>query len=281
MERVRNLNYRVFCVMIGLAFSAHAQTQAQVAGYVFGLAGEWGIAPQYVPKMVLGQVVHSGEVIRLKPGVPAVGFINIGLLDGSLLALNCAKPGECQTGSLSVPAMNSAPSLAERTRALYSHFFEHGAPPVVFTMSRGDAAANSPSEAVLALSGKRVDFGPALGEAMASGEYEMRVRRLPLRTGDIALRTNCQWRPPDRACSSEADLTPGLHRLEVFRGGRQVGSAAVILIVVSDEYSQVAQTFRDLKQLTNGWQPRAQPESIHYFLTVALDALASTLKAKP
>jgi hypothetical protein len=260
-------------VFMSVLQTSAQQSHSQVSGYVFGVAGTWGIAPQYVPPIVRGQELHADEVIRLAPSATASGFINIGLLDGSILVLDCSKQRDCKSATIHIPGVRQIPSLRDRATALFAHLFARGEPPVIFEMSRNGDSAIGPNEAVLRLDSQGVDFGSSL-KNVAPGDYQLRATPVSRATKPGGERIECHWEPPDARCTGDHELAEGLYRLDVRRQTHTLGSTVPILIVRAEHYNQPAEIFGEFERVASGWANQARPETIHYLLSAVLFDLA-------
>ena len=271
-----------FCLglLVILGCQVFAQSQRrEVAGYVFGVAGNWGLAPQFVPPIVLGQVIYAGDIIRLKPGALAGSYIDIGLLDLSVLHVDCSKETNCINRTTTVPTLRLSPTIMDRARALYASFFVRGRPPIVFTMVRG-VSPTGPEEAVLQLASTGPDFSPALVDLPAADDYTL-VLVPELRGGNGALRVSCSWHNSRAQLKNPVAVQPGLYSLTVRDGQSQVGPTVAVLISTLEQYLATKEAFRQAKEAVAGWEGKAQPDSIHYFLTASLYALVPTVSVKP
>lgn len=274
----------VLCILNAAAISLLGQPkQPEIAGYVFGISGTWGIAPQYVPALVRGQQVRAGDVIRLQGRRRTSSYINIGLLDLSVLSIDCREDEKCAERTITAPSLHPPSSIRSRARALYSALFHNSTPPVVFTLARGGDSA-SPREAVLPLRADGPDLSAALKDLPQSEEYEVKLAPI---SGGPAQAALCRWQNSQAQLKEPVSLQLGVYSLQVndkksdLPGGAAVGSSVTVLVVDPKNYSQAESMFREASKVAAGWEKDVRPETVHYLLTVALVSISARNSERP
>jgi hypothetical protein len=271
--RVRRQALELSLALLGV-FPVIAQSPAPSA-YVFGVHGHWSADNPHIQEVQLGQPVRTGQLIR--PGATAEHCsIQVGYVDNSTDLLDCDKnPQGCQKGlTVRSPAVSES-SLPARVGAAWNHLFNHGPVPVVFALSRGEAV-KGPQEAVLPLTQERLDPSAAL-LGLDPGEYSLTLRTVP-ESDESPARLRCNWKPPLTQCSAATSLTPGLFALSVASSAGPAGSPVAVLVAAPPQFDALTRSFAEWKSATAAWPRETRPETIHYFLTAALDALNQTVR---
>ena len=237
---------------------------SEVCGYVYSILGNWRVAPQYASEIKPGMALYVGDRVKLMTAArPA--HINIGLLNGTVFGKDCDTERDC-VDPLTLPAIRVEGSLSQRLRDLMSGFVAHR-PPIVFTVSRGNATG--PEEAELRFAGGRADLAPALRSAEA-GVWD--VKLLPVAPGHTVAEATCQWTRTKGTCPAEV-ADAGLYRLEVSAGDKPPQSV-LVLIAAAGDYSRVADAFAEARRVADSWSAAVRPDARHYFLSAVLNELA-------
>jgi hypothetical protein len=237
--------------------------QPEVCGYVYSFRGSWRIAPQYAVELKQGMAVHAGDKIQLRSSArPA--HLDIGLLNGTVFSRQCDTDQDCKD-DVPLPALHGDKTLSERLRQMMSGFTARQ-PPLVFTLTRGDAP--QPQEAVLRRAHGSVDLAPAL-QSTAAGAFD--VELIPVGQESSTALVPCHW-TPHGACSLEASKA-GLFKLQLSAGDAPPADV-LVLIVDEADYAPAAAAFAEAVRVADSWGESVRPAARHYFLSAVLNQLA-------
>jgi hypothetical protein len=118
------------------------------------------------------------------------------------------------------------------------------------------------------------DFSAALKGMPESDQYELSLD--PLDDG-APLRASCSWHDSHARLTTTLHLSPGLYFLQVYDSGAPLGSRVAVLLVGPEKFQTTNEAFGRAKEAAERWRGSARAESIHYFLTVALDSLSTAM----
>jgi hypothetical protein len=242
-------------VLATLAASALTACLAQdTAGYVLAVKGSWTAAPGSA-QLAPGGSVSAGSQIKPKD---ASSSITVAFLDGSAKTFTAT----FTVASREAPAGSGVSRMVEAVAKRMGSDKRQS----VSGMSRGSLEVRP---AVLKLTGRRLDLGPAMG-SLGAGEYALELR--PAAGGD-STEAKCNLDPPS-ATSATVPVHAGVYSLQVASAsGTPVGSATV-LVASPEDFESKSAAFRKSVEVTASWPADTDPAAVQQFLSGMLLDLA-------
>jgi len=245
----------ILCVCVAQCAAAQNSTP-NVAGYVFGIEGSWRVGPGFTTDLIMGLGLPNGAIVRLNT-FSAKSFIRIGLIDKTVVELNCSTaPQRCrEQTTLQVPKIDD--TLTGRFAQIWNKL---SAPPpnaLILASTRGVSATPPPppEEYVVSLSDSA-----ALARIPDLGS-EASLR--PARGGD---RIDLTLAGPRVRAS--AALQPGLYLLR--RADAPDRLPAAILFVDAARLDRAQSDLSDARTLSASWPP----DAAHAFRVSLLEELS-------
>jgi hypothetical protein len=250
---------------LALVLIPRAQAQEPV-GYVIEIEGNW---------------VLEGRPLKQWQGVPPGGVISISspaksdritIAAGNKLIASriCGRPDSCNQ-PISLPPPEESPSsiLKWISNKLFGDEGRYKSQSI-----RGKEG--NLLEAVALLKDERLDLR-ATFQNMPKGTYSIVIRTLPRegkrkKLGPIPV----EWDPETPApVAVPPVLTPGLYQFELPNGPDELKGEVWALVSTPEEYSKVAASFEEVKEMTKKWGEQVEPETVGSFLRAGLEYLAT------
>jgi hypothetical protein len=236
--------YLAFTVIFWGALSLSA-IENQDAGFVLQSSGDWYLQSNPTDKVVTGQSLPAGGVLRLKHARLG-NAITIVLLNGNTIERFCTQSLECVQPVELPRTLRKTSSVFDRillaVRGVLGIKPEQYKPMI-------SRSGEPIQEAVLKLHDQTVDFNPLLKQTTLK-VYRIVVR--PVMEKQEMKSMEYVWNPSIELVTRVGDLAPGLYTVSIGSGGN---SASAWCIIASDgDYQKKANSFQQAVQLTQSWK---------------------------
>jgi len=253
--------------------------QAQVAGKVQGLRGEWFVGEN---KLSLGVEINTGSLIRRESSSKQDYIVITDLGGNRFVSRQCNVAETCSQFKL--------PPAPRAT--IYNYIFDavtkllRGEPSRYSVhLSRGDEDVLS--DAVVFTDGSTIDFSRVFKKAktgLYNFQYRSITRGKKSATGKWSEPIAFDWTPTKPAKISIPNLQPGLYELNLLEkmgeDFKTTGTSAWILASETVAYKKNAASFEEAIALTTKWSGDVDSNQVRSFLHAYLDYLSAQKTGK-
>jgi hypothetical protein len=277
--------WAVVCLSASMLLTSFGTAGANtVIGYVAEKHGTWKLYPhgadsnEEVRDLTNGQEVPAGAAIRIKTPSSSDYIVVMDLHFKPLEQRSCQEPKSCGLPILLPEKAESAAVsdlFAQLSGDVWARLWKEYQP----SLHRVRGGAPIMTDGVVVLKNHSIDLGDIMRYARA-GRYVL----TPVKStgGEEAgtRRTVFTWDPQTTTTIPVGDLTPGLFDINEESAVAKRPSAkdppARILVCDPSTYSQVASSFRKIRDVTDGWADLVDPDTTHAFLRSLLASLEKT-----